>query len=370
MRIQLSVSRREDGAVAVLVAIFAVVLLGIVAFTTDFGMTYAQRQALATGADSAALAVVHAKYTSEISNPAQTCAQLVTNDAALGPSDPTKASTIALAQVNANAPFGATIPASAVTTTLTCVSNDQILQVTVADNRTISSIFGQMLGTSSVSISRQGVAALGVVNKVRGLEPIALCTNQAQAIIKQHLADVAVPRADSIQLVSLNKVWGSGACDGGGGAGSGNWGWLDFGAGVSVPDLVNAIDNGSGTLALNPTTPPSLAPLSGTPGNKGNSSTIDVAMNTIMSHIVTLPVYDTVGGSGATTTYNIIGFLSLKLCGYDNKDFGDCYSSLVPMTGNDLQIQYVNYTSEGQMGKGCGIGLTCAFNAYVTQLIG
>ena len=374
MRIPLIVSRREDGAVAVMVAIFAVILIVIAAFTTDFGMAYAQRQALATGADSAALAVINAKYASEIAGPARTCDELITQDGVLATaSPPTNAATIALTQINANAPFGATIAASDVTTTLKCVNSGKTLQAKVKVNRTVQPILGNVLGASPSQISREAVTALGVVNKVTGLAPIAICTNQAQAIIDKHVADLAAGVVgESAQLVPLDKVWGGGAsCDGGGG--SGNWGWLNFGKGVSVPDLVAYITGTyTTTLTLDSSTTPASYMMDGTPGNKGNAGPVGTAMGTIMNSVITLPVYDSVAGHGANTTYNVIGFLSVKLCGYDNKQFGACWDSspAVKMTGNDLQVRFSSYTPTGGLEPPvCGIGEACSFDAYVTKLL-
>ena len=372
MRIQLSVSRRaDDGAVAVMVAIFAVVLIVIAAFTTDFGMAYAQRQAIATGADSAALAVVHAKYIAEMADPTHpTCDQLVINDTALAASNTKKASTIALAQVNANAPFNATIAAADVTTTLTCDSAANVLQVSVKVNRNINPILGQVAGVSTMHIDRTAVAALGVANGVSGLEPIGLCTNQATAIIKQHAADAFTATPDRAQLTQETKVWGGGAqCDGGGG--SGNWGWLKFpGMGNGSGELGDMIISGyGGHLTLDTTKNPPSYQVGAVPGNRGNNAHTHDAMQKIMDKTVTFPVYSTVTGNGNNTTYTVVGFLSLKMCGYDQTIRGTCYDPTVPMGSNDMQIRYIDYAPAGQLSKFCGIGATCAFNAYVTKLL-
>jgi Flp pilus assembly protein TadG len=367
MRIQLIASGREDGVVAVTTAILVVVLLGIVAFTTDFGMAYAQRQALATGADSAALAVILAEKTTQLSQPTRTCATSVAQDGAAD-------STIALTQVNANAPFHTTIPASAVTTTLSCVNGT--LEVTVVDVRTINQIFSGVLGGSPLNISRKAMADMGVVNSVSGASPFAVCTNQAQAIIAQHLVDVAASKPESAQLVSLTKVWGSGTCDGGGG--SGNWGWLDFGQGKGDSALGPEITTGDsyGPLTLNTSTTPPSYSISGTPGNKGNGGPVQTGMQTIMDKSITVPVYSTVTGNGANAQYTVIGFLTVKMCGYQaNKKsvLGNCYDPTtagVQLQGDDMQIRYLSYTAAGQIGTTCAIGSACAFNAYVTKLIG
>jgi Flp pilus assembly protein TadG len=50
--------RRDDGAVAVLVAVCMVALLAVGAFVLDVGRIYAERRQLQNGADAATLAVV------------------------------------------------------------------------------------------------------------------------------------------------------------------------------------------------------------------------------------------------------------------------------------------------------------------------
>lgn len=372
MRIYVRGSRREDGAVAITVALLAVILVVLVAFTTDFGMAYAQRQALATGADSAALAVVHAKYTIEMADPTHpTCDQLVANDAALASGDLRKASTIALAQVNANAPFGATIPASDVITVLSCNSVAKVLQVSVKVNRSISPIFGGVVSASPLHIDRTALAALGVANGVHGLAPIGLCVNQANAIIAQHAADLAAGLPESAQLIAPDKVW-AGATAQCGTGGAGNWGWLDLGQGTgSANALGDFITSGadSGALTLDTTTTPPSYQIGGVPGNKANNANTKAAMLSIMDTTQSFPVYSLVTASGGNAVYTVIGFLSLKLCGFGTVH-GACYDPAVPLGNNDLQIRYVDFTLAGNFSKLCDIGTICAFNGYVTKLLG
>ena len=122
VRVQLTSPRKERGAVAVTVALLTIPLLILTAFTVDFGMAYAQGQAYSAGADSAALAIVNAKRAPLLVPPAvpPTCDDIRIADAALSAGDPTKASSIALTQVNANTNFGTQLTASDVTTALSC----------------------------------------------------------------------------------------------------------------------------------------------------------------------------------------------------------------------------------------------------------
>lgn len=366
--------RREDGAVAVLVAILAVVLLGIVAFTTDFGMAYAQRRALSTGVDSAALGVVQAKYASAMANRSATCADLVTADTALAAGAPTKASNIAWAQVKANSPFEADIPASDVTTTLNCVGVG-ILQVTVVVTRTMNPIFGGVLGagSSQMKLNRQAVAALGVSNEVGNLVPIALCESQADAI--KNSVGVGEPPVYPIQKVPLSKVWGgSSLC--GTADGAGNWGWLKFdGQGNGESDLGDMLKNHNGRLKLSGV-PPHYE-IAGVPGNKANGNPVQEALAFLNGTPVTIPVYrdGTISGNGQNATYTIVGFLSVTICGYDSGPKlvkNDCYDTTpaLRLEDDEMQVQYINYIEAGEMAETCALGGTCSFLPYATRLVG
>lgn len=376
MRIQLSESR-EDGAVAVIVALFAVTLIVVAAFTTDFGMAYAQRQAFATGADSAALAVARAQYKTQLAQPTRTCSDAVIQDAALAATDVRKALVISLAQVNANAPFNATIPASDVTTTLSCVSGTpptvKILQVEVVVSRTISPILGDVLGASPIHVERTAVAALGVINEVRGLSPLALCTEQADAIRAVHALDLEAEVSDRAQIVPVtSKVWKSPGC---GTDGSGNRGWLTYpGQGGGANGLGDMIESGySGAITLNPAVPPSTRPSTLIGGEPGVKASVRDSMKKLMDFDkpVTLPVYSTVTTNGSNATYTVIGFLSVKICGWDLDKFGPCYDPGVPMMEKeDMQVRYAGYTPAGQIGTVCGLGDPCAASSYhLTKLL-
>jgi Flp pilus assembly protein TadG len=376
VRVQLRRGARADdgGAIAIMVALLATLLIVLAAFTTDFGLAYAQRQALATGADSAALSIVREAQLQVTKNPALTCAQLVTSNSA-------SANVTALRQVNANSPYGAVLVAGDVTTTLSCVGPSAgVLQAAVTVAKPVQTVFGGLVGVSTININRQSAAALGAVNGVSGFLPIAVCTNQAQAIVANAIADVP-SRSTTYrhELVSLAKVWKPGNDCGAGG--SGNWGFLDC-QGNSANSIADGIQNGCpDTITLNGTTTPPSFTASGTPGNKLNSGQVDNALATIMDKVRVIPVYSTVTGNGNNATYTIVGFLSAKICGTkaNNKtNTGSCYlGGVEPLSGVDvslvqdsLQIQYVAYTPVSSISTLCGLGtVTCQFNSTTTQLV-
>ena len=285
---------RDTGAVAITVAILAFVLIGLAAFTLDFGMAYAQRRALSTGADSAALAIVRENYNKVIKDPSLTCSQLLA-------SGETAAQTTALTQVNSNKPFGTTLPASSIQTpVLSCVGAESgILQATVTVSKTVDTIFGNIFGVSTLPISRSAAAALGAVNEVSGYIPIALCKDQADKILANAVKDAnAVPAVvGRHELILIDKKWkGSDPCNTLGVA-EGNWGWL-YCSTNGASDLADTIANGCPQPLVivpgsaGPPVVPDSVSMKGSPGNKGQSSQISDALASLMDTSVAIPVYD------------------------------------------------------------------------------
>src|SRR5262245_56430910 len=64
----------EQGAVAILMAVCTVILVAVLAFLTDFGLAYANKQALQSGVDAASLAA--AQHIVETAQPKATCASI------------------------------------------------------------------------------------------------------------------------------------------------------------------------------------------------------------------------------------------------------------------------------------------------------
>jgi hypothetical protein len=172
------------------------------------------------------------------------------------------------------------------------------------------------------------------------------------------------------ELISLTKVWnGNNVC--GNAAGSGNWGWLDCGQGNGASALGAVLASGCpGSLTLNTSTTPPSVVIEGSPGNSANNTPVHNGMATIMDDVIDLPVYSTYTLNGSNTTYTVIAFLSVKMCGYDITTRGACYDPTVPMSGNDMQVRYAGYHPVGQLGGTCQIGDPCAYNTLVTKLVG
>ena len=374
MRVQLRrLGRDEQGVVSVIVAVLAVALLVLGAFTVDFGMAYAQRAALSTGADSAALKVVRRAYLSELTK-ARKCTDYVAYDSGLPAGDPNKSTTIALNALNANAPFGASLkPTNLTTPVLSCDPSGRVLQASVQVSKTIPVSLGGIAGVHDLAVDRVAQAALGVANSVTGVRPFGVCTWQAQQIVANAEAAKAAKAAKQqypAEVVSPDKVWkdSSGnnrSCDGSGG--SGNWGWLDLGQGNGAKDLGDLIENGSSTPM---TVSGSGLKIDGTPGNKGNSKNVSDAWKAIMDSTIPLPVYDSFSGNGSNVKYHIVGFISVQICAYNKRDVkGTCDDASLSMSSDDIEVRFAGYTPVGSISDICGIGLICANDTYVTKLI-
>ncbi|MGO4602327.1 hypothetical protein [Terrabacter sp. 2YAF2] len=339
---------------AVVVTLLTIPILTLAAFTADFGNAYSQAMAFSAGADSAALAIVDAKRNAIDAAPTvpNTCRTIVNNDNG-------QALTIAKSMVNVNGPFGlSTDTGINVTVTLACLdaaglpSDTGMLKATVTVTRAVPTSLGQIVGIPSVTASRDGSAALGVANRVNGVFPFAICNMQAQAIASDATSDAANGLPYRTETIASDKVWNA-ACSTGNG--SGNWGWLACGNGVSVPDIAKSISQGCLSDLTLAGTPPHVA-ADGAPGNKINSNNITSALDAALGRVFAYPVYDAIDGHGANTTYNIMGFIELKLLGY-TKD-------------GDFQMQYVAYSPGGNINDLCGIGIVqcTAYNAWATGL--
>lgn len=342
-------ARDERGGVTAIVVILLVPLMILVAFTLDLGMAYAQAQAFSAGADSAALAITKAKRTALITNPSgpKNCQSLITSDAG-------QALAIAKRQADANRPYDlkATTGQVDVQVQLTCVDKNGnadargMLRATVTVQRDVPTTLGRLAGVRSVKATRKANAGVGPAKNVVGAFPLAICEEQADAIIAN-----ATSSPYPIETIDVTKVW---KADCSSKSGSGNWGWVECG-GNGIPTLVDAIlDRCDIDLTLTGT-PPTVS-VGGTPGNRINAGPVRTALDSVKGKVFPFPVYDQITGNGAGTAYRVIGFINLTFIDFD-KD------------GN-IQVQYVGYSPVGELNPDCGIGsVNCsAYNAYVIGL--
>ncbi|MBY5162908.1 Tad domain-containing protein [Salsipaludibacter albus] len=176
MRVQLIESDpgREDGAVAIVVAVSLIVLLGLAAFAVDFGLAYSNKRQVQTSADAAALAAAGTLADESVS-----CVGVAEGDppAALDPSRPlatlmTEAETAGTNLTDENHYFADYVPASM---EFTCEGGAINVSWT---NESVSDVsLGSVLGGDEIEVNRSAVAALDVPPGVAsGLRPFPFCS--------------------------------------------------------------------------------------------------------------------------------------------------------------------------------------------------
>jgi hypothetical protein len=156
----------EQGAVAVIVALLIVVMVGLGAFATDFGLAYTSKRNLQKGADAAALAAA-----SEVIKRAgaQTCQQVESRWA----TDATfrnQLTSVADSYAQENRP-DATHDAMEVR----CSSDGKRIEVLYTAGGTTPRLLGAVYGTGDYTTSRTAVADLFVPGSVTGLRPYFIC---------------------------------------------------------------------------------------------------------------------------------------------------------------------------------------------------
>lgn len=166
---------REDGAVAIIVAILMVLLVGMGAFAVDFGAAYATKRQLSTAADAAALAAAE-YYGSQVG---QTCSALIGSDALYAAA---QSSADAVFTANMSGPyFASAAPPPTGTLSRPVCSSQGSLFVTFGDGATTKTVLAGVFGVKQITTSRQAVAEVSVPNVGTGLRPIALCLSLSSA---------------------------------------------------------------------------------------------------------------------------------------------------------------------------------------------
>lgn len=161
--------REERGAVAVMVGLLAVALLGMGAFTADLGMAYVNKRQLQTAADAAVLGA--AGVYSETSG-ATSCETL----RALGlPGATAEASSKVAANDNDAA------PATHVFANPECTPDG--LKLTVTTRTDSPSFFGRLFGKSNYLVDRSASALVSAASSVGpGTRPMALCSRDLHTL--------------------------------------------------------------------------------------------------------------------------------------------------------------------------------------------
>ncbi len=254
---------QERGQVAVLTAVFMIVILGLAGFVIDVGSWFHQQRVTQATVDAAALAG----------------AQSLPND----PSGAV-ASATSFAQKNGG-DAGATFTVGS-----RWSPNDEI---TVDQRSPASGFFSQLFGISVVNVHAAATAVAEVPTAVNHAAPIVVDINHPE------LSGPGCPCFDVPTTIPLGKKGVPGA-----------FGMLNLdqsGNGTAgVPTLASWIESGYDGY---------LAPgyYNSDPGAKFNAGPIQSALQDRYGSTLLFPVYDTLTGNGANAQYHVVGWAAFHL---------------------------------------------------------
>jgi hypothetical protein len=253
----------EDGQVVIWAAVSMVAFLAIAGLVLDVGSWYLQQRNSQTTVDAAALAGAQAL-----------------------PTDPEDADKLATSYASANGGVaGATI-----TIGTKFVPNDMIK---LTQTRTVSGLFSQIVGFGSVQVHAHATAIAEVPTEAFGVAPITVKITHPQ------LSGPGCPCFGVPTTLDLGKQGAPGAFD-----------LLDLDTAKNGTDgastVAQWIQNGF-DRAL---------PLGGyysRPGAAYNSNNIQDALHERIGTELLFPIYDTLTGTGAGATYQIIAWAAFHL---------------------------------------------------------
>jgi Putative Flp pilus-assembly TadE/G-like len=331
----------ERGAVAIIVAVLMVALLGFASLAIDVGMLYAERAQLQNGADAAALSV------------AQTCARNLNGPACASPSPMAKTFADSNAHDGLSNVQSVALNRSAGTVTVVTGA----MESGGAAN-SVSLFFAGALGIPTAEVGARASAVWGSPQAGRTPFPLAFSVCQVQ-----NRVDGALQRLQS------HGTGANSSCNYGpnGAPVAGGYGWIVQDSGVcggSVDILV--AEGGSATGNDGPTNCDPTMQRWATELTAGR----DV--------IVLLPVFNQVTGTGSGASYKLIAFAAFSVKGWKfagsdltPKSFRNTalHAGTLECTGNCRGIigRFVKYVS---LEDGYRLGPLDAFGSAVVRMNG
>lgn len=303
---QLANQQSERGAVALVVAVTLVVVLGFAALAIDVGAMYAEKAQLQNGADATALAI------------AGECAKGV--DCAAEMTDPTNR----LADDNANddssGVFSVTQPNS---NTVRVETNAQAMGST---DDSFSLFFARVLGHETAVIHADAEASWGTPSAATTLPWIVsecvfkhfLTPSQLSALTSTG-SFTGYPSDEHILLRYDENTPTFPGCEEQNGYRPGGFGWLETNSGCSADIDLSATVNGQ-------------------PGNhfpNNPNKVCDELHSTIMDEPALIPLFDSNTGNGNNTVYSLIGFAAFQVTGYKFSGSDEHIDPLAPECLND-----------------------------------
>lgn len=396
--------RSEHGATAVLVSVLAVVLVGLAAFTLDFGRAYVSKRTLQNAADAGSLAAA-AYYADK----AGTCTELTTGSQAA--THESAARTKAEAIVGESRPGNTTFESFEVA----CNGDDE-LTVDVTLNGSTPVGIGGVFGLDSITAQRAAQATLEVQEIGNGVRPYMVCSDFAPDLstLPTNWVKVDFPSGSDTggNCPHDSGNWFTVDCPHPGNGSNGNPGLADatrYGCDHTHPvrivenqDFTSATSLYNSLRAACPSTSTAMQDydpdcLTSNPGNV-DAAQVMAAWNTLIGKNILLPVFCkkgtsvgtcdpagwvSGGGGGNNTMYPVHKFAAVKVCGYHwgNVKHSGAYSTADPLdrcagadataggNQNYLLLAFTAYQTSGSSNDSdCALASECDSGARQTRL--
>jgi hypothetical protein len=357
----------DDGAIAVIVAVCMVVLLGFLAFVVDIGRLYAERRQLQNGADAASLAVAldcargscagtlsaMSTATGEANANANDGATTVTQVCGTGPG---------LSACSPTAPQAAwdcpALPSYASSAKYALVRTQTLSN----GSGVIPPVFGKVIspgynGSTIRACARASYGAPSSADTIAVTE--SLCEWNAATANGTSYAPAPPyppnPSSSVERVIYLHTTTKAGSCKAGP-------------SGADLPGGFGFLDDPNGTCQV-------VVSTSGTYGDNTGASVSKPCKDAISAAqanktIVYLPVYDSVTGTGTNGVYTLKGFAAFVVTGYSLPGFNanSWLTGKKPCTGSDKCIS--GFFTQGLIPNGGTIGSGPSLGATVVQLTG
>jgi hypothetical protein len=286
----------EDGAVAVVVAVFMVVLFAAAAIAVDATYLWGNRRNLVTATDAGALAA---------------------------------------AEVYARGGDGCSAAGAYVDDNMDDASVDSCSRsgngvagwVTLATSTDPNLLFASITGRDSQHVSAATTAQYGLPSGMSGLRPFGLCV-QSPGVLAWIAAGRPTPSA--VYRIMYTKA-NPNDC---GANAPGNWGILDFDGGANrASDTREWALNGY---------PGMVSVAQQVPGDTGAfSNSLNTELSTLVANGTEFPVplFDAVTGNGSNASFRVEGFAMVQLVGFRTNG---------PEAQRYLEIRFVSRIAQGQ----------------------
>ena len=271
----------ERGAVAMIVAVLLVPIMGFAAIAVDVGALYAERAKLQTAADAAALAVAHDCALGTCGNMQATAQQLVTANVGDGDAAP---------------PQLGSHPST----------------VTVTGSNPVEHWFAPVIGIDSTKVAATATVAWGAPGGGTAALPLifSLCEWNAQT-------GGGLPSSTVERTISFPKTSDTGCTGSNGLFVPGGFGWLKTG-GSSCKATSRVNGNADSE-----------------PGNNPSQGCSTGDFTALQNKTVLLPIFDRSGLTGTNAWYHVYGYAAFEIHGYY---FGGQFKWNSPCGGNDRCI--------------------------------